>query len=222
MKYYVPGWRNWARYYQKITKVIANNIYLLSNTHYHNYESINIVKEHLNNTHAIDLVITSKVDLSNFGGPVLPGYESGDVIELRYVSDGQEEQVTFESDGSTNDQISLGKQGDGYMVAGSIARLNSVHSTDFGISSNYPNPFNPSTVIEYNVEFSGHVSLKVYDVMGRLVRTLVNDHKESGQQIHQVVWDGKDNDGQQVSAGLYLYTLRSNGKTDHAKMVLMK
>ena len=58
--------------------------------------------------------------------------------------------------------------------------------------------------------------------MGRLVRTLINDHKEAGQQTHQVVWDGKDNDGQQVSAGLYLYTLRSNSKTAHAKMVLMK
>ena len=58
--------------------------------------------------------------------------------------------------------------------------------------------------------------------MGRLVKTLVNDYKESGRSNYQVIWDGKDNSGQQVSAGLYLYTLKSNGRVDHAKMVLMK
>jgi len=95
--------------------------------------------------------------------------------------------------------------------------------TSLELTQNYPNPFNPSTTINYNVDASGMVSLKVYDIMGRLVRTLVEGHRSSGNLAgYNVVWDGKDNDGQQVSAGLYLYTLRSNGKTDHAKMVLMK
>ena len=58
--------------------------------------------------------------------------------------------------------------------------------------------------------------------MGRSVRTLVNEYKESGRPDYKVVWDGRDNSGQQVSAGLYLYTLKSNGMTSHAKMVLMK
>ena len=94
--------------------------------------------------------------------------------------------------------------------------------TEFGISGNYPNPFNPSTTIEYNVEASGHVSLTVYDIMGRTVRTLVNEYKESGRPDYKVVWDGRDDRGQQVSAGLYLYTLRSSGMASTAKMVLMK
>ena len=94
--------------------------------------------------------------------------------------------------------------------------------SEFGISGNYPNPFNPNTTIEYNIENSGQVSLKIYDIMGRLVKTLVNEYKESWRPNFQVIWDGKDNGGQQVSAGLYLYTLKSNGRVDHAKMVLMK
>ena len=97
-----------------------------------------------------------------------------------------------------------------------------VEATEFGITGNYPNPFNPSTTIEYNVEASGHVTLKIYDIMGRVVRTLVNEYKDAGRSNYRVIWDGKDKHGQQVAAGLYLYTLKSNGRTDHAKMVLMK
>ena len=58
--------------------------------------------------------------------------------------------------------------------------------------------------------------------MGRVVRTLVNEYKESGRSNYQVVWDGKDDRGQQLSAGLYLYTLRANDQVSNAKMVLMK
>ena len=109
------------------------------------------------------------------------------------------------------------------LSTGSITLLSDgVNPTEFGITNNYPNPFNPNTTIEYNVENSGHVSLKIYDIMGRSVRTLVNEYKESGRPDYKVVWDGRNDNGQQVSAGLYLYTLSSNGMTDHAKMVLMK
>ena len=112
-------------------------------------------------------------------------------------------------------------QYDGILTSGSLD-VSILQATEFGISGNYPNPFNPSTTIEYNVEISGQVTLKIYDIMGRVVRTLVDEYKESGRQNYRVIWDGKDKRGQQVSAGLYLYTLKSNGRTDHAKMVLMK
>ena len=95
--------------------------------------------------------------------------------------------------------------------------------TSVSLSQNYPNPFNPSTTISYNVEHSGYVRLNVYDVMGRLVKTLVNDYKEAGHTSgYQVVWGGLDNSGQQVSAGLYIYSLQTRGITLTEKMVLMK
>ena len=178
--------------------------------------SINIVEEHLNGTHPIDLVATGSVDMSLYGGPVLPGYVKGDMIELTYYTNGMEYKV----DSHLSDDV-YGNAME--LSTGSITLLSDgVNPTEFGITNNYPNPFNPNTTIEYNVENSGHVSLKIYDIMGRSVRTLVNEYKESGRPDYKVVWDGRNDNGQQVSAGLYLYTLSSNGMTDHAKMVLMK
>jgi hypothetical protein len=178
--------------------------------------SINIVEEHLNGTHPIDLVATGSVDMSLYGGPVLPGYVKGDMIELTYYTNGMEYKVDSHL---TDDQYGNAME----LSTGSITLLSDgVNPTEFGITNNYPNPFNPNTTIEYNVENSGHVSLKIYDIMGRSVRTLINEYKESGRPDYKVVWDGRNDNGHQVSAGLYLYTLSSNGMTDHAKMVLMK
>ena len=138
------------------------------------------------------------------------------MIELTYYANGMEYKV---ESNLSDDQYGNEME----MSVGTITLSNEgVNPTEFGISGNYPNPFNPNTTIEYNVEASGHVTLKIYDIMGRAVRTLVNEYKEAGSPDYKVVWDGKDNHGQQVSAGLYLYTLKSNGMTAHAKMVLMK
>jgi len=178
--------------------------------------SINIVEEHLNGTHPIDLIATGSVDMSLYGGPVLPGYVKGDMIELAYYTNGMEYKVDSHL---TDNQYGNAME----LSTGTITLLSDgVNPTEFGITNNYPNPFNPSTTIEYNVENSGNVTLKIYDIMGRSVRTLINEYKESGRPDYKVVWDGKNDHGQQVSAGLYLYTLSSNGMTDHAKMVLMK
>ena len=172
--------------------------------------SINIVEEHLNGTHPIDLIATGSVDMSEYGGPVLPGYVKGDMIELTYYANGMEYKVDSHL---TDNQYGNAME----LSTGTITLLSDgVNPTEFGITNNYPNPFNPSTTIEYNVENSGQVTLKIYDIMGRSVRTLVNEYKESGRPDYKVVWDGKNDHGQQVSAGLYLYTLSSNGMTDHA------
>jgi len=178
--------------------------------------SINIVQEHIDGTYPIDLVAVGSVDLSIYGGPVLPGYVKGDKIDLVFFSGGKEYKV---ESSLLDDQFG----NDMEMSVGTVYVSNDgLTPSEFGISGNYPNPFNPNTTIEYNIENSGQVSLKIYDIMGRLVKTLVNEYKESGRSNYQVIWDGKDNAGQQVSAGLYLYSLKSNGRADHAKMVLMK
>ena len=177
--------------------------------------AINIVSEHMDGIYDIDLVAIGSVDMSIYGGPVLPGYIKGDAIDLKYFKHGIEQDITFSlSDGQYGEDTQL--------TTGSITITDDVSPSQFGITGNYPNPFNPDTKIEYNVEASGHVTLKIYDIMGRLVKTLVDEHKESGRPSYQVVWDGKDKQGHQVSAGLYLYTLKSNGRVDYAKMVLMK
>ena len=97
-------------------------------------------------------------------------------------------------------------------------------ATDFRLAQNYPNPFNPTTTIEYNVASSGFVSLKVYDVMGRLVKTLVdNQWMVAGYESdYSVIWNGLDDSGQKVSAGLYIYRLQSGSMSTSNKMILLK
>ena len=92
------------------------------------------------------------------------------------------------------------------------------------MAQNYPNPFNPTTTIEYNVESSGFVTLNVYDVVGRLVRTLVNNQYTAAGNTsgYKVMWDGLDNRGNQVSAGLYIYRLQSGTMATTNKMILLK
>ena len=88
----------------------------------------------------------------------------------------------------------------------------------FSLAQNYPNPFNPSTSISYTLGASGIVYLDIYNISGQLVRTLVNSYKIQGR--YTVVWDGFDEDGKNVSAGLYLYRLSAGTFVQTRKMVL--
>ncbi len=92
------------------------------------------------------------------------------------------------------------------------------------LRQNYPNPFNPSTSISFDVPgLPGTlqaVSLRIYDIHGRLVRNLVDLDLEPG--IHVVAWNGRNERGEQVPSGIYLYTLRSGGETYTKKMTVMK
>jgi len=90
----------------------------------------------------------------------------------------------------------------------------------FTLGENYPNPFNPSTTIKFAVPQTGHVSLKVYDLAGRLVRTLVDADLPAVE--HAVVWDGRDLTGRQVASGTYYYQLNANGLSETKQMMLIK
>jgi hypothetical protein len=89
------------------------------------------------------------------------------------------------------------------------------------LGQNYPNPFNPTTTIEYQVKTSGHVSLKIYNVAGQLVRTLVDEQVKAGQ-VMNATWSGMDNANQPVSSGVYFYKLVTKNFTQTKKMVLLK
>ena len=94
---------------------------------------------------------------------------------------------------------------------------------NYSLSQNYPNPFNPTTSIQYSVS-SGqsppHVTLKIYNILGQEMRTLVNTSQEPG--YYTVTWDGKDALGNEVSSGVYFYRLRAGDFTATRRMVLMK
>jgi hypothetical protein len=89
---------------------------------------------------------------------------------------------------------------------------------------NFPNPFNPITNIRYQVSGIGDqfVQIEVYDIRGRLVRTLLDGSREFGAGKHSVVWDGRDDNGVQVSSGVYFYRMRAGEYVAMRRMVLMK
>ncbi len=92
----------------------------------------------------------------------------------------------------------------------------------FALAQNTPNPFNPATTISYSVPEgqTADVSLKVYDIRGRLVSTLVAEIKTAG--TYTVFWDGINNAGQKVASGVYFYRLQAGEFTQTRKMVLLK
>ena len=188
--------------------------------------SINILEEHINGTKNIDLVAVGSVDLTEFGGPNLDwGYSTSEEntpddikIALYSMSKGYELKV--------NPNISFGTEQYGLGAQFSVgdAVVKSYEITEFKLKQNYPNPFNPSTAIQYNVADEGMVSLKVYDITGRLVKTLVdNQFKTPGNAAgYTVTWNGLDDRGQKVSAGLYIYRLQSGTMSMTNKMILLK
>ena len=92
------------------------------------------------------------------------------------------------------------------------------------LTGNYPNPFNPETTIKFSLKEAGNVNIKVYNLKGAVVRTLVDG--EMNAAYHEISWDGKDNAGNQVGSGLYFYKMVSEGNsgryTSTKKMILLK
>ncbi|RLC52273.1 MAG: hypothetical protein DRH79_05080 [Candidatus Cloacimonadota bacterium] len=86
--------------------------------------------------------------------------------------------------------------------------------------TNYPNPFNPTTTISYNIPQDGKVSLEIYNIKGQHVRQLVSGSQPEGN--YEVVWNGKDNIGKQVSSGIYYFRITVCGKTLNKKMLMLK
>jgi len=92
----------------------------------------------------------------------------------------------------------------------------------FSLSANYPNPFNPVTRVQFSVGSTqtNPVMLRIYNVLGQAVRTLVNEPKEPG--IYEVIWDAKDENGNEVACGIYFYRLQSGDFAVARKMLLLK
>jgi hypothetical protein len=100
-----------------------------------------------------------------------------------------------------------------------IASINLVRNT---LAQNYPNPFNPSTTIRYSIRETSHVTLKIYDVEGRQVKTLVNQKQNPRAGGYTVEWDGRNNAGNPVSSGVYFYRLVSKSSALTKKMVIIR
>ena len=90
----------------------------------------------------------------------------------------------------------------------------------YNVNQNYPNPFNPVTTIEYELLKNGFVNVTVYDMLGNIINQLVNDVQNSGHK--SVQWNATNNQGQPVSAGVYLYSIKVGNFKQTRKMLLLK
>jgi len=91
---------------------------------------------------------------------------------------------------------------------------------EYKLYNNFPNPFNPRTIIRYEIPTSCSVELSIYNQLGQKVYTLVNKWQTAG--TYQVVWDGKDDQGQPVASGVYVYQIKAGDFVEARKMVLMR
>jgi hypothetical protein len=92
--------------------------------------------------------------------------------------------------------------------------------SEFALLQNHPNPFNQTTKIEFTLAKSGFVSLRIYDLLGRKVRTLASRDLSSGYK--SVLWDGKNDSGEEVASGIYFYQLRVRNFSETKTLVLLK
>ncbi len=92
--------------------------------------------------------------------------------------------------------------------------------TAFALHQNYPNPFNPTTTIKYDVREDARVVLKIYNVLGQEVRTLVDRKETAG--FKSAIWDGRNNLGEQVSSGVYIYRVQMGNFVKSRKMMFIK
>lgn len=92
--------------------------------------------------------------------------------------------------------------------------------TDYRLFQNFPNPFNPSTLISFSIPKDEFVTIKIYDMIGQEIKTLVNGDTKAG--THTLNWDGFDNNGSKVSSGSYIYRMTAGEFVQARKMILLK
>ena len=102
----------------------------------------------------------------------------------------------------------------------SVANDRDTVPQDFTLFQNYPNPFNPETRIDFTLSKSSNVKINVYNLKGQLIRRLVNGSLPSGS--HSKIWDGKNQTGQQVASGVYLYELKAGNRSLTKRLTLLR
>ena len=141
---------------------------------------------------------------------------SGTVVEARFAPSINYYRVTdiiYGDESITSNEVNCGiniasKQ----VIADDVIKTENLENR---LINNYPNPFNPTTRIQYSIKDKAFVNLSVYDILGRKISTLVNEVKESGK--YQVVFDAL-----QLATGIYFYTIQAGSFRETKKMILAK
>jgi hypothetical protein len=138
------------------------------------------------------------------------------------ASEGQRGILLIDGKNFSNNNIIIGKSGETTQFEFPQAIKHSETMPDrFDLGQNYPNPFNPCTIIEYQLPKASTVSIKIYNILGKLVKELINRNIQAG--YHKIDWDGTDQNGRFAAQGIYFYIMKvSGGFRDSKKMILLK
>ena len=98
--------------------------------------------------------------------------------------------------------------------------INSTLPEGFTVHQNFPNPFNPVTTLSYQLPKDGNVQVVIYDMAGRIVKNLILEHQSAGHKT--IKWNATNNNGQLVSAGLYIYKISTGYSKQSRKMLFLK
>jgi len=125
----------------------------------------------------------------------------------------------------TNNTLYVGTENQGVLsldlnIPTSIQNIENIILKSYKIYNNYPNPFNNQTVIRYSVSDISKVQIQVYNILGQLITTLVNEDKHPG--VYEVFWNGKNIKGEDAPSGLYFYRFKSGKFEDVKKMILLR
>ncbi|MCB9220107.1 MAG: T9SS type A sorting domain-containing protein [Ignavibacteriales bacterium] len=177
-------------------------------------DNLDIISYGSEKTYKIEIEYVSEDKISSFSNDnvvltanstqkIVPNWEkTGDLEISVYVDEG--------NDGTIDDTLEVKNQ-----VTGVEEEHGSTIPTEFRLEQNYPNPFNPNTSIRYSISNENNVILKVYDILGKEVATLVNERKSSGYYVVNF-------DASNLTSGIYFYTIRAGSFSETKKMLLMK
>lgn len=105
-------------------------------------------------------------------------------------------------------------------VSGFFKENKFIDEISYSLHQNFPNPFNPSTTIGFTIKETEFVNLKIFDLLGNEIKTLVNEIKTPG--LHYVFWNGDNNYGEKISSGIYFYRIQTERFSQSRKLLLQK
>lgn len=185
--------------------------------------AVRAIEQHTNLQHSVINSASSGSDSYSF---YTQGYQTVYFEEYRF-SPFYHSQNDLVSNGNTRYMAQIVKANcamlmleNGTTISTGIGQPSGNMAKEFQLMQNYPNPFNPSTTISYQLPKEERVSLKIYNILGQEVRTLVNQKQAAG--FHSVVWDGKDNLGHAATSGIYITRIQAGSFMKSMKMTLIK
>ena len=171
---------------------------------------------------------TTTVTLDYFGQIYFYTYESsGPMVEVSpyewavLMTNLELERWTLEyTIHASDEEYSVETEGEFVFQNNTLSVENDITPLSFRLHQNYPNPFNPITTIRYELPEDSFVDIAVYDMLGNLVKNLINANQLSGYKAVQ--WNATNNQGEPVSAGVYLYKIQASNFIDTKKMIFLK